>query len=200
MGFVYCFIINSLLCFLDMVLTFMGLFSQGQLTNIQSLTRMASVTDKTRWILAIICPTVTLKRALFNMRLKSDSECISALNSIMLTNFSYKEPSLSLKEPGVGNYIVFFVVQTVAFGLLLLLVENRHHICKLSIIDCLRSGRYFKRVRPKIEISDIELTSTRSSVWDASVRQTNESDNFYFSSISFSSISMKMSETNDNLF
>lgn len=127
-GFINFFIINVIACFLDMVMAFMALFSQGQLTTVTRLTRLTTITNDIRWVISVIFPSVNFKRALFNIRLKSNSECTSALNSILLTNYTIDEPWPSLREPGLGLQILIFSLQTIVCWLLLILIEQRHSI------------------------------------------------------------------------
>ncbi len=130
-GFINFFVVNVVVCFLDMVLAFMALFSQGQSpsTTVVRVSRLSQMTNNIRWVVAVVFPTVNFKRALFNIRLKSSQECISAVNSLMLTNYSYTEPGLSLREPGVGilfrrNYFID-----------ILSIDNDFTRCRFQIID-----------------------------------------------------------------
>lgn len=136
-GFINFFVINLVACFLDMVLAFLALFSQGQSqsTAVIRVSRLTTVSSGIRLIVAILFPTVNFKRALFNMRLKSSQECISALNTLMLTSYSYTEPSMSLREPGIGLQLVIFCAQMVFWWFILILIEKGGSI-KLRCRQC----------------------------------------------------------------
>jgi hypothetical protein len=136
-GFINFFVINVVGCFLDMVLAFMALFSQGQSTSTTRLTKLASIMDNIRWVVSTLFPSVNLKRALYNIRLKSNPDCVSALNLLMLTNYSNKEPWMAAREPGLGIQFIIFWAQIIFWWVLLTLIENGTHL-KLT---CRRSCR-----------------------------------------------------------
>ena len=124
-GFINFFVVNVIVCFLDMVMAFMALFSQSQLSAPIRLTKLTRVTIIVRWVTAVIFPSVNFKRALFNIRLKSSKECISALNSILLANYDVDGSWPSLREPGLGLQILIFLLQTITWWLLLTIIERR---------------------------------------------------------------------------
>jgi hypothetical protein len=127
-GFINFFVINVVGCFLDMVLAFMALFSQGQSTSTTRLSRLASIMSSIRWVVSALFPSVNLKRALYNIRLKSNSDCVSALNSLMLTNYSYKEPWMAAREPGLGIEFIIFCGQLIFWWIILTLIENGRYM------------------------------------------------------------------------
>lgn len=81
-----------------------------------------------RLILSALFPSVNLKRALFNIRLKSDSNCIPVLNSILLTNYSFEESWITVREPGLGLQIVVFLGQMSVWWIILISIENRREM------------------------------------------------------------------------
>ena len=125
-GFINYFVINVVACFLDMVLAFMALFSQGQssLSSVTRVSRLTQMTNNIRWGVAVLFPSVNFKRSLYNIRLKSSPDCIASVNSLMLTNYSPNESWLSLQEPGIGIQLVIFCVQMVFWCLILTLIEK----------------------------------------------------------------------------
>ncbi|CAF0914028.1 unnamed protein product [Rotaria sp. Silwood1] len=134
-GFINSFVINIVVCFFDMVLAFMALFSQGQSTNTSRVSRLTSIVNNIRWFIAVLFPCVNFKRSLFNIRLKSSEECISSLNSLMFTNYSLDEPWMSTHEPGVGIQFIIFVVQMIFWWIILILIEKGTSI-KLGCRRC----------------------------------------------------------------
>ena len=163
-GFINFFIVNVIACFLDMILAFMALFSQGQLTSISRLTRLSSITNTIRWIVAVLVPSVNFKRSLFNLRLRSSSDCMSVLNSILLTNYSFDESWTSIREPGVGVQVVIFLAQTSFWWLMLLIIENRKEIQLLcrQCCGCSNDLEYVGQTEP----SETYLRRfTGSSIW-----------------------------------
>jgi hypothetical protein len=136
-GFINYFVINVVVCFLDMVLAFMAVYSQSQSTStiVTRISKLSQITDKIRWIIAVLFPSVNFKRSLFNIRLKSNQQCVSALNSVMLTNYSYKKPWISLYEPGIGIQLIIFCAQIVFWSIILTLIE-KGSIIKLVCRRC----------------------------------------------------------------
>lgn len=123
-GFITFFAANIVACFFDMVLSFIAIFSQGQSTTVTRVSRLTSIVNLLRWIVAVIFPCVNYKRSLFNIRLKSSDECISAVNSIMFTNYSSSESWMSNNEPGLGTQLIIFSVQCFFWLIILILIEK----------------------------------------------------------------------------
>ena len=159
-GFVNYFVINLVACVLDMVLAFMAVFSQSQSTNGSQLTGMSSTTNRIRWAVVLLFPSVNLKHALFNMRLQSSDECISALNALMLTEYSSAEPPASVREPGIGRQLIIFCAQMSAWWLMLVVVEHRTAIRSA----CHRRLRRIQREHPSTDSNE-----TRSTQWSDAV-------------------------------
>jgi len=124
-GFINFFVINVIACFLDMVLAFLAAFSQSQSSSaVVHVSKLTSISSDIRWVVAVVFPSVNLKRGLFNIRLKSSQVCVSTLNSLLLTKYSNNGPWISLYEPGIGIQLVIFCVQMIFWGIILTLVEK----------------------------------------------------------------------------
>ncbi|CAM4813346.1 unnamed protein product [Rotaria magnacalcarata] len=125
-GFIMFLMLNVLVCFIDMVFGFIALFSQASpsasLTEIGTTARSMLII---RGILAGIFPTINFKQALYSIRLRSDPNCISAINAIMVTNYSPDVPWTSLNQPGIGLQLVIFAGQIVLWWIFLACIENR---------------------------------------------------------------------------
>ncbi|CAF3411038.1 unnamed protein product [Rotaria socialis] len=125
-GFIMFLMLNALVCFIDMVFGFIALFSQASpsasLTEIGTTARSMLIL---RALLAGIFPTINFKQALYNIRLRSDPNCISAINAILITNYSPDVPWASLNEPGIGLQLVIFAGQMVLWWIFLACIENR---------------------------------------------------------------------------
>ncbi|CAF2548505.1 unnamed protein product [Rotaria sp. Silwood2] len=134
-GFINSFVINIVVCFFDMVLAFMALFSQAQSTNTTRVSRLTSIVNNIRWLIAVLFPCVNFKHSLFNIRLKSSQDCISSLNSLMFTNYSFNESWMSTRAPGVGIQFIIFVVQMTFWWIILILIEKGTSI-KLGCRRC----------------------------------------------------------------
>lgn len=123
-GFINFFIFNIVACLLDMIFAFISVFSQQQSsTNSLSLTM-----NNLRLVISSFFPSTNLKRSLYNIRLKSDANCISVLNSIMSTSYSFDENWNSIREPGVGLQILIFICQMIFWSIILIIIENRKSI------------------------------------------------------------------------
>ncbi|CAF1000356.1 unnamed protein product [Rotaria sordida] len=155
-GFIIYFIVNVLICFLDVVLGFIGVFSGSQkLPDGSLVNRTGTIMTNIRWVLSVIFPTVNLKHALFNIRLRSSDSCIAAVNSVMGTNYSSSEPWMSLNEPGLGIQFLIFIGQMIFWWFIIVFIE------KLWKIYLKKMQYYFKRhkqtVTTAIEWNDTEL-------------------------------------------
>ncbi|CAF3926709.1 unnamed protein product [Rotaria sordida] len=139
-GFIIYFIVNVLICFLDVVLGFIGVFSGSQkLPDGSLVNRTGTIMTNIRWVLSVIFPTVNLKHALFNIRLRSSDSCIAAVNSVMGTNYSSSEPWMSLNEPGLGIQFLIFIGQMIFWWFIIVFIE------KLWKIYLKKMQYYFKR-------------------------------------------------------
>ncbi|CAF2474933.1 unnamed protein product [Rotaria sp. Silwood2] len=113
-GFIMFLILNMAACCFDMVLDFIAVFSQASPSSSpDKMGTAAQIMLILRFILAGFFPTVNFKQSLFNIHLRSDATCISAINSIMITNYSPDEPWTSANEPGIGLQLVIFSAQIV---------------------------------------------------------------------------------------
>ncbi|CAF3058575.1 unnamed protein product [Rotaria sp. Silwood2] len=155
-GFIIFFIVNVLVCFLDVVLGFIGVFSGSQaLPDGTLVNRTGTLMTNIRWVLSVLFPTVNLKHALFNIRLRSSDSCIAAVNSVMGTNYSSSEPWMSLNEPGLGIQFLIFIGQIIFWWFIVILIEELWKICLKKMRYC--SKRQKQTVTTTIEWNDTEL-------------------------------------------
>ncbi|CAF2897084.1 unnamed protein product [Rotaria sp. Silwood2] len=166
-GFIMFLIANVLACFFDMVLGFIAVFSQASPSS--SPDQMSTTTQVMlilRSILAGFFPTVNFKQALFNIRLRSDATCVTAINSIMITNYSPDEPWTSIDQPGIGLQLVIFSAQTVFWWTILACIENRVKIGQSVCCCCLnrKELKTINRKRKQMNGND----STIALEWDDS--------------------------------
>lgn len=169
-GFIMFFIINVLACFSDMVIGFIAVFSQ--VTTTAHTYQMSSTTRNMmilRWVLAGIFPSINFKQSLFNIRLRSDPSCISAINMIMATTYSSTESWVSLNDPGIGMYLIIFACQIVFWWIVLTCIENRNKIKKYICCCCCCCNRKEKKSIYAIRKKKNDNSATISSEWDDSV-------------------------------
>ena len=81
--FIVLFIILALAGFMDMVFTFLQLLIQSADTSTYSPGN--GFVSALRYIFALVFPNVTIKRAMFDLKIRSNSYCITTLNSILLS-------------------------------------------------------------------------------------------------------------------
>lgn len=107
-AFIGVFLIASVAAFMDMICSLVYLFVKLDKQGKDSFT--STLMDFIRYLLAICFPNVTIKRALYNIKIKDNDYCLNSLNSILNTGYSTEETYLSLKEPGIGMLLVFTFV------------------------------------------------------------------------------------------
>lgn len=88
MSFIVLFIILSVAAFLDMIWSFVELFinidTSGQLST------ASNILNVLRFFFAFLFPNVTIKRALYNIKINKNLYCINTLNTILKGNFINK--------------------------------------------------------------------------------------------------------------
>ncbi|CAF1663620.1 unnamed protein product [Didymodactylos carnosus] len=72
-----------------MVISFIQVFTEGQNLSTTKPTKTTRVLVILRWVLSAAFPTVNFKRALFNVRLHDNNQCINALNAILASKFPH---------------------------------------------------------------------------------------------------------------
>ncbi|CAF3479865.1 unnamed protein product [Rotaria sp. Silwood1] len=151
-----------------MVLGFIAVYSQASPSS--SAVKMGTTTQvmlNLRLVLAGFFPTVNFKQSLFNIRLRSDPTCISAINAIMITNYSPDEPWTSINEPGIGLQLVIFSAQIVFWWIILTCIENRVKIGQYICCCCCfkrKEHRLSDRQRNQVNNNN----STMALEWDDS--------------------------------
>ena len=123
LGCIGFFVLNIFVNFFDVILMFVATLSQGQSTSGQT-SGIVSIVKLIRYVLAVLFPSVNFKRALFNIRLKSNSICLDAVNSVYGENLKSDESWMSLTDPGLGVSFIFFIVQMLAFWIILTIIEK----------------------------------------------------------------------------
>lgn len=127
-GFIAFFVINVIGCFFDMILDFISVFSQAQAVTATGRTMLSVVMLNLTWVLQVIFPSVNFKSALFDIRLKSNSECISALNSLFFANYDPAGSWMSIDSPGLAIAFLIFCGQMIFWWVILILIENGTNI------------------------------------------------------------------------
>ena len=165
-GFIMFFVINIIACFFDMILNFIAVFSQAQTTGATGATNLTTVLTNLTWVLAVLFPSVNFKHALFNIRLKTNSDCVSSLNSLLFTSYSADEAWMSTKTPGLGAAFLIFCAQLIFWSIILVLIENGTSI-KLGCRKCCKCDKELEEINDTNQSNSIiiRIPSARSA-WD----------------------------------
>lgn len=81
-----------LLCvatFLDVIFSFIQIFTHISDKTLQADSPLPSIMYTLRIFLSIFFPNVTLKRQMFDLRLRSNNYCIDILNNVIKSNYSH---------------------------------------------------------------------------------------------------------------
>ena len=152
-GFVVLVIVLGIGAFLDMAWAFIQI-----IVEVTAATNGTSTSSSTntffiafRWLLTIIFPNVTIKRAIFDLKINNNSYCISSLNTYIFSkyktfiltiqifelisikyifwkikaDYSASTPLYSTTEPGIGIFLIISVIQFIAFTIILVFIESK---------------------------------------------------------------------------
>jgi len=108
-----------------MIASFVYLFVR--LDNMGKATFGSELMNTVRYALAIFFPNVTLKRALYNLKIRDNDYCINSLNGILNTSYRKNRAYLSFDEPGVGLLLLLTALQFVVLNGLLFAYEARFY-------------------------------------------------------------------------
>ena len=123
-GFVVLLIFLGTGSFLDVFLSFIQIFAHITNEGLVFESFGSVLLYIIRLVLCIVCPNVTLKRILFNFRLRSSRYCISTLNRILKSNYDLNASFLSFNEPGISIFIGILLFQLIFYVLLLTAIET----------------------------------------------------------------------------
>jgi len=110
---------------IDMIASFVYLFVR--LDNFGKATFASELMNFFRYILTILFPNVTLKRTLYNLKIRDNEYCIKSLNSVLKTEYRKNTGFFAFEEPGVGMMLFLTVLQFVTLNCLLLGYEGRFY-------------------------------------------------------------------------
>ncbi|UJR09005.1 hypothetical protein I4U23_013254 [Adineta vaga] len=127
MGFTNFFILNVIICIVDAVTNSFTVFTKNDNPS-AGPSRVVTIVTNIRWIFAVLLPTINLKHAISNIQLHSNTECIAITNAMTGSKLATNEPWMSRQRPGVGAEFIIFVVQTLFWWFILMIVENRLRI------------------------------------------------------------------------
>ncbi len=144
-AFVVLLIVLGIGAFCDVFLSFVQIFAHITNEGLVFESFGSLIFYILRMIIAIICPNVTIKRILFDFRLRSSHYCMNTLNRIMKTNYDIDASFLSLNEPGIGIFFTFLVFQLV-FSVVFLIAIETDSLSKNLIKDLFSCFRKSSRV------------------------------------------------------
>nr|UOU03316.1 ATP-binding cassette subfamily A3-like 3 [Brachionus rubens] len=125
-GFIIVFIILGLGIFLDMVCSFLQLFiSMDPYDKNKSIFNFLG---SIKSLFLFILPNVTVKRGLYNMKIRNNSYCINFSNRVLNSNFNLNESSIGFNQPGIGSMILIFFLQFLIGNLIVYFLEIQNRV------------------------------------------------------------------------
>ncbi|CAF0703608.1 unnamed protein product [Brachionus calyciflorus] len=121
-GFVVLVIMLGFAAFLDIIWNFVELLV---LNGAKTSNAGADFFSALRIIMALVFPNVTIKRGLYNLKIRSNKYCIDAVNGVLATNLTYSETHSSFSEPGIGMEFLFCAIQFIVMNLVLFVMESK---------------------------------------------------------------------------
>ena len=154
-GFIVLLVVLGMAAFMDMVWCFFQLFISINLEKSTFKSIIGHILEAIRWIFVILFPNVTIKRGLFDLKVRQSTFCIDTINNFLESinlffckfkiylcayiqeDFQYNEVPISFSEPGIGSLIFISILQfLVALGILCILEEKinfKRILCRNSV-------------------------------------------------------------------
>ncbi|CAF0854082.1 unnamed protein product [Brachionus calyciflorus] len=123
-AFVILLLLLGVASFTDVVLSFFQLFQNVTNPDLDFDSPSTLIMFIMRMVLAVLFPNVTIKRELFNFRLRTNRYCIDSLNRILKSNFRYDTDYMDINEPGNGIFLLISIFQFVFVILLIVGTET----------------------------------------------------------------------------
>jgi hypothetical protein len=119
-AFIVVFIVLNLALLFDLICVLIILSgpSSSTLSNV-----LHSVVNITRTLLLIVFPNIQAKRAVFNIGLRKNDECIDMLSDALSENLSKGASLLAYNEPGIGKFILLSLLHFMVSAALLIAIE-----------------------------------------------------------------------------
>ena len=122
-GFIVLLFVLFIVAFVDMIFTFIEILFQQEDSGPDNVG--ANVIIAIRWLTTILLPNLTVKRGLYNLKIRKNNYCIDGVNNILFTGYRYNEDPFSLKEPGIGILMLICIGQFVVGNFILYFLEVR---------------------------------------------------------------------------
>ncbi len=136
-AFVILIVLLFMASFFDVVFAFIQIFNNLSHVNDTTVTFYSPVTFMMyilRILLSILFPNVTIKRQLFNFRLRTNRDCIFTLNNVIKSNYSYDSAYTDIQEPGIGLFLIISFLQLFACIIIFIGIETKL-LSKHSFMD-----------------------------------------------------------------
>lgn len=163
-GFVVLFFVLCASAFADVLLSFVQLFTYITNQSLEAGAPLPTLMYILRILLSILFPNVTIKRQLFNLRLRSNNYCIDILNEQIKTNYNYNTPYANFLEPGIGIFLIILFFQFIASGLVFIALEmnmlNWEFIKRVIRQLLINNEKKLSSVYQVVE-GDVEMEATR---------------------------------------
>lgn len=133
-----------------MICSFVYLFVK--LDNQGSTTFGSELMSLIRLTLAIIFPNVTVKRGLYNLKIRENEYCINSLNVILNTSYRKHQGYFAFTEPGIGMVFLLCAIQFLLLNAVLFGYEGRFYF-NSRFLKKLKELVYYKLL--KVDRSDL---------------------------------------------
>ena len=145
-GFIVLLLVMAMAVFLDTIWCFLQ-FLLNEDTSLNN--KLNKVLGVIRWVFVLLFPSVTIKRGLFDLKIRDSSYCIKILNEFFKSKFiifktlqclfiirflkddyKYNAEPLSFLEPGIGYLILISIFQFLLGAAILFYLESKLNLFK----------------------------------------------------------------------
>ncbi|CAF0704109.1 unnamed protein product [Brachionus calyciflorus] len=120
-GFVVLFLVLSFASLVDMICVMLGFFdaSTGEAGT------LSQISTAIRTVLAILCPNIAVKRAIFNLKLQNAPICFALLGFLFPNKLDAKSSGFDISEPGIGKFLILNLILLVLANLFIFVYEDK---------------------------------------------------------------------------
>jgi len=151
------FIINAIINVIDAVINSAAVFRRNDSSSTSGPSQLYRIVSLVRWIFAALLPSVNLKQAISNIQLHERKECIIIFNRYIGTSFSLNERWGSFNKPAIGTQMAIFIIQSIVWSIVLIIVESRPAIRQFCSNCCCSSDDRDVIVEKSAQWNDSQL-------------------------------------------
>jgi hypothetical protein len=124
----------GLICIIDVLFFFIQIFIHINDDRLTFGSAGSLFMYSLRIILCFLFPNITIKREMFNFRIRENPYCIDTLNRVLKANLKSNSHFLDIAEPGNGFFLLISVSQLIMCFAILVGVETQS-LSRESIIN-----------------------------------------------------------------